>query len=506
MVNSRECSESTSLKEKRPMATWKFARRYYLTLIAFMGFCILYAMRVNLSIAILYMTTNTSRQDALAKDVAWRGGECSDWNSVTVGAVLGSFFYGYLVTQLPSGWLACKVGGRRLLGFGIGICGALALLTFSAARSSPYALIALRVVQGLSQARIAFTKLPPTYPSMQALWSQWAPEKERAKLSAIVYSGSYFGTVIAIPVSALIAEHSHWSVVFYVSGLFGILWSLLWMLTVADSPSKDKKITQEELALIRENRPAEYNRRKTTSVPWKRILLSIPVWAIVVAHFAENWGFYTMLTYLPAYMNDVLHFELQKTGFVSAIPYLTMGILLQVSGILAHCIQKKFQLRLVILRKLMTSGGLLVQAAFVLLTVSTSNSLLATAYVCVGVGFGGIAWSGFSTNQLDVADQASSKKFTFIPKYASVVMGISNTIATLPGMISPLLVGAIVKEKTISEWRIIFYITTGMFAAGALLYMSFAQATKQSWTKPEAEDHTLEEQLASSHTDSLTPQ
>ncbi|KHJ48974.1 hypothetical protein D918_00092 [Trichuris suis] len=330
---------------------------------------------------------------------------------------------------------------------------------------------------------------------MQALWSQWAPENERAKLSAIVYSGCYFGTVIAIPVSALIAEHSHWSVVFYVSGLFGILWSFLWMLTVADSPTKDKRITQDELALIRENRSAEYNRRKTTSVPWKRILLSVPVWAIVMAHFTENWGFYTMLTYLPAYMNDVLHFELQKTGFVSAIPYLTMGILLQISGILAHCIQKKFQLRLVILRKLMTSGGLLVQAAFVLLTVTSSNSLLATAYVCMGVGFGGIAWSGFSTNQLDVADQ-----------YASVVMGISNTIATLPGMISPLLVGAIVKEKTISEWRIIFYITAAMFAAGALVYMIFAQATKQSWTKSEADDHTLEEQLASSRSDSLTPQ
>ncbi|KFD53390.1 hypothetical protein M513_05654 [Trichuris suis] len=448
------------------MATCKLARRYYLTLIAFLGFCILYAMRVNLSIAILYMTTNTSRQDVLTKDVQWRGGECSDWNSVTVGAVLGSFFYGYLLTQLPSGWLACKVGGRRLLGFGIGICGALALLTFSAARISPHALIALRVLQGLSQG-VAF-------PSMQALWSQWAPENERAKLSAIVYSGCYFGTVIAIPVSALIAEHSHWSVVFYVSGLFGILWSFLWMLTVADSPTKDKRITQDELALIRENRSAEYNRRKTTSVPWKRILLSVPVWAIVMAHFTENWGFYTMLTYLPAYMNDVLHFELQKTGFVSAIPYLTMGILLQISGILAHCIQKKFQLRLVILRKLMTSGGLLVQAAFVLLTVTSSNSLLATAYVCMG--------------------------------YASVVMGISNTIATLPGMISPLLVGAIVKEKTISEWRIIFYITAAMFAAGALVYMIFAQATKQSWTKSEADDHTLEEQLASSRSDSLTPQ
>lgn len=33
------------------------------------------------------------------------------------------------------------------------------------------------------------------------------------------------------------------------------------------------------------------------------MLTSPPVWAIVAAHFSENWGFYTMLTQLPTYMN-----------------------------------------------------------------------------------------------------------------------------------------------------------------------------------------------------------
>uniref|UniRef100_A0A5S6QPJ8 Sialin n=1 Tax=Trichuris muris TaxID=70415 RepID=A0A5S6QPJ8_TRIMR len=485
--NSVGRDETGRLNPARSMASCRYARRYHLTLIAFIGFCILYAMRVNLSIAILYMTTNVTREDEHGERIGSRGGECSDWDSVTIGAVLGSFFYGYLLTQLPSGWLACRIGGKRLLGFGIGTCGALTLLTYSTARVSPYALIALRVLQGLCQG-VAF-------PSMQALWSQWAPENERAKLSSLVYSGSYFGTVIAIPVSALIAEQSHWSVVFYVFGLLGLTWSLLWMLTIADSPAKDKRISQDELALIRANRTTECNRRKTPSVPWKRILLSVPVWAIVAAHFTENWGFYTMLTYLPAYMNDVLRFELQKTGFVAAIPYLTMGILLQISGMLAHCIQKRFRLRLVVLRKLMTSGGLLVQAAFVILTVNSSNSAVATAYVCVGVGFGGIAWSGFSTNQLDVANQ-----------FASVVMGISNTVATLPGMISPLLVGAIVKEKTVSEWGTVFYVAAGMFAVGALLYVFFAQATKQPWAEPEADDEHLQEELASPRRDNRRSQ
>jgi hypothetical protein len=33
------------------------------------------------------------------------------------------------------------------------------------------------------------------------------------------------------------------------------------------------------------------------------------------------------------------------------------------------------------------------------------------------------------------------------PQYASIILGISNTFATIPGIISPMLAGAIVKNK-----------------------------------------------------------
>ncbi len=36
---------------------------------------------------------------------------------------------------------------------------------------------------------------------------------------------------------------------------------------------------------------------------------SRPVYAIIAAHFCENWGFYTMLTYLPQFMTDVMQYK-----------------------------------------------------------------------------------------------------------------------------------------------------------------------------------------------------
>ena len=38
------------------------------------------------------------------------------------------------------------------------------------------------------------------------------------------------------------------------------------------------------------------------SPPWIAMMTSKAVWAIILAHFAENWGFYTLLTGLPMFM------------------------------------------------------------------------------------------------------------------------------------------------------------------------------------------------------------
>ena len=50
-------------------------------------------------------------------------------------------------------------------------------------------------------------------------------------------------------------------------------------------------------------------------VPWLHILISPAVWAIVIAHFCNNWGFYTLLTCMPTYFKQALptlHFANSK--------------------------------------------------------------------------------------------------------------------------------------------------------------------------------------------------
>jgi MFS family permease len=65
------------------------------------------------------------------------------------GIVLGSFFYGYWALQIPGAWIAMKLGGTRVFGYGVLLAALLTLLTPVAARYNVGALIAVRVLEGL---------------------------------------------------------------------------------------------------------------------------------------------------------------------------------------------------------------------------------------------------------------------------------------------------------------------------------------------------------------------
>lgn len=68
-------------------------------------------------------------------------------------------------------------------------------------------------------------------------------------------------------------------------------------------------------------------------------------------------------------------------------------------------------------------------------------------------------------------------------------MGISNTIAAIPGIVSPLLTGVITGDRTKEQWQIVFFITSGIYLVGCIIYWFFCEGEQQSW----AQTNTLDE-------------
>ena len=82
-----------------------------------------------------------------------------DWNEKTQSVILGSFFWGYIITNLIGGRIAELVGGKKVYGFGILLTSVLTFLTPMAARSSLPLFLALRVAIGFGEVCYFFIHL-----------------------------------------------------------------------------------------------------------------------------------------------------------------------------------------------------------------------------------------------------------------------------------------------------------------------------------------------------------
>ena len=54
--------------------------------------------------------------------------------------------------------------------------------------------------------------------------------------------------------------------------------------------------------------------RKKPKIPLKAIFTSVPFYAILIAHCCQNWGFYTLLTEMPTYLKNILHFNIKTVS------------------------------------------------------------------------------------------------------------------------------------------------------------------------------------------------
>ncbi|XP_068183215.1 sialin-like [Antennarius striatus] len=477
-MNSDEDEQHTPLLEQGNEDSVRKApaccsSRYGLALLSCYGFFVVYTLRVNLSVALVEMLNNTHQSitnhsssvcpahDSPPRPVHNHTANVYDWDSVTQGWILGAFFYGYITTQVLGGYLASRFGAKWVLGLGVLVTVIFTLLTPVAADLGAGFLIAVRVVEGIGEG--------VTYPAMYTMWASWAPPLERSRLLTITYIGAQLGTVVALPLSGEICFYLDWSYVFYIFGIVGLLWFILWAFLVSNRPETHPRISEMERLYITTSLKNELS--SSAHIPWRAIVTCRPLWAIVVAHFSFNWTFYTLLTLLPTYMKDVLGYSIQQNGILSALPYLGTGLMALVAGQLADYLRETCLYKTAIVRKIFTIIGTVGPAVFLIAAGYTGcNYTLAVAFLTISSSLAGAASAGFNINHLDIA-----------PSYAGILQAITNTFATIPGMVGPVIARSLTRNNTLEEWQTVFYIAAGINVFGAVIYTVFGQGNVQRW-------------------------
>ncbi len=399
-------------------------RYYTVVLLLFAAVFISYIDRTNISVAAI----------AMQEDLGW--------TDTDKGMVLSAFFIGYLLLMAATGALANRFGGWTVLGIAVIWWSAWTALTPPAAMMSLGALIMARIALGLGEAAV--------FPASMNMIARWVPPERRSRATALIISAISLGTVFALPVTGWLVREYGWALPFYVFGAIGLLWYAGWHVFARGDPPGDVS-----------NASAKPGER---AIPWGRLLRLPAVWAIIVAHFASNWGLYVLLAWMPSYFKTTFGVSLASAGVLSAAPWLVNFIAANFAGAWADRMLRAGR-SAAFVRKLMQAIALVGGAVFMLLLTRATTPTEAVVIMCFATATSACAMSGFAPNCFDIA-----------PKYADVIWGISNTFATLPGIVGIYITGWLV-DRT-GAFAAPFVLTAGVSLFGAAFYLLFGSGRR----------------------------
>ncbi|KAH8270807.1 hypothetical protein KR018_005124 [Drosophila ironensis] len=465
-----------------------FGVRHVQCVLCFFCLAMSYAWRVNLSVALVAMTeprgdNSTSNQapendtHELEEPGLFDSEQYYTFTEAQMSAMLSSFFWGYIVTQVPGGYIAQRYGAKVLLMWGLGIAAVMTMLSpLSLKLGGWFALCCMRFAMGLSQGAV--------HPATHALLSKWSPAEERGILGTICYSGAQFGTVVMLATSGFIADSSlGWPSIFYLGGICGFLWIAFWYFFSASTPEEHRLISAGELKFITESRSdgKMQTAEKLAPTPWLAIFSSMPFVSLLVVHCTHMFGFWLLLTQIPSYMKNIYGVDIKSSALLSSLPYMVMLLLSFFFVWLSKVLQRKEGLSLSFNRKLFNTIGhwIPMLSLIALGYVPREDAPLAVSLLTLTVGISAATYLGFQVNHIDLS-----------PNYAGTLMGLTNGAANVMSGIAPLAVGQIVKDRTdVNDWRLVFFLAAAFYFVGNLLFLIFGRTEVQWWDSPRDRDN-----------------
>lgn len=282
-------------------------------------------------------------------------------------------------------------------------------------------------------------------------------------------SPSFTGTLLIVPAAGALCARTNflggWPSIFYVSALTGLFFVLIYVVVGADKPSKQGCISNGELKFITVANTCEDvgKKRIERRVPWKRILLSGPVWAALISVVCHEFPLMTMIMFLPrygalplpiatpitlcefSYLHDVHHYSPTENGILSALPTACLWISKIGSSYLNTWMQEKTSWKISTISKVLNGVGSVGLALFMVAAtfLDATCAYLAVVFLCFSMLFTG---SYSHRNQTSGPDQWNSGMHTpgcqaalvaVAPAFSGAITGLTFFFVAISGMINP---------------------------------------------------------------------
>lgn len=449
------------------------------------------------------------------------------------GAISSVFSVGYGLGIIPAGLLVASVSPRLVMAGGVTLW---SLATFGtpiaanlihlvqdggsmsnaeiatsvlyvAENTTP--LLIMRSVMGAAESVVL--------PTIQRMLANWVPSSKKSLSIAAVYSGFQIGTVCAYLLSPWVMDNVGWRGLFYVYGGVGALWLIPWWLLAKDSPKASletasldtsnasatvsygdsktlvNELKEKDAKFIVEQRLVDENGEEAFGVvdseitsweeaqevfkdaPWKEILTSKSAWAVTIAHAANNWGVYNMLSWAPTFYAEQYGLNVKESAFLSILPSIAGAVGGLIAGYTADKIMGSFVEddnveKRTLVRRGFQSLALFGPASFLLmLAYHIPEDPTVTQFLLTGaVGFAAFNAAGYSAAPQEKAGE----------KWAGLLYSITTLPGVVFGSVGVYITGQIL-DLTNQNWTGVWSLNGAIDIIGGLAFLALYDSRRE---------------------------
>jgi ACS family glucarate transporter-like MFS transporter len=376
-------------------------------------------------------------------------------DQVRLGWVFSAFLVGYALFQVPAGWLATRLGPRRVLTLAIlwwALFTALTALVSPAWGNIVTLLIVVRAALGAGESVV--------YPAGNQFLARWIPAEERGKANGWIFAGVGAGSGIAPPLVTWIVATGGWRASFYICALIGLVIGGCWYLLARDAPEEHPGVDSAELAHIRSGLPtAPVGDRAPT--PWKTILTSRNVWALFASYFAFGYVVWLFFSWFFIYLAEARDLDLKSSALYAMLPFIAMTLCCLAGGVVNDRLAATKGLYWG--RCLLSVASFLLTGAFLFAGPAVTSTGIAVAILTGGAGAIYLSQSGFWSVTADIAGE-----------HTGVVSGFMNMGCQIGGAITASLTPWIAERF---GWAAAFDLAAALTVIGAAIW-AFVDPTR----------------------------
>jgi len=351
----------------------------------------------------------------LSKDLAINAG--------MMGLIFSAFSWSYSASQIPGGLFLDRFGTKLTYALSVGFWSIFTLM--QAFVGGIGALLGLRLALGVAES--------PCFPANSRVVATWFPQAERAFATSVYTVGEYIGLAFFSPAMYWLLANFGWRSLFIVCGALGLLFSLVWLARYRE-PFQSTTTNAAERSLISQGGGMMEKPEKKAKIDWSQALTLLKfrqMWGICLGQFAGNSTLVFFLTWFPTYLVHERHMDFLKVGVFSVLPFIAASLGVLTGGLWSDGMLK-FGVSATLARKLPVITGLLL-ASTIMAANFVNNNVLVIIILSIAFFAQGMAALGWALVS-DIAPEGM----------LGLTGGLFNLAANGAGIITPLVIGAIV--------------------------------------------------------------